>query len=109
MARTDRNREGLFVSTTIHLTNADVVKICDTASPVAAFTSLLLTAADAGLSGPVLQAVAAAATWRLKTKNADFGHRGVRIKFKSAAPLFMMMGTDLVIIAATLRIKPPED
>lgn len=108
MARFVKEREGTFVSATLHLTNNDVVKICDASSPSAALVSLALTAADGGLSGPVVQAIAAVVTWRLKSKNAEFGHQGLSISFKYGGHSYLPIVLEVGLIATTLRIKPPE-
>lgn len=108
MARITSETEGNFVSTTVYLTNKDVVKVCDAAAPVATLTNLVLSQADGGLSGPLVQTIAAAVTWRLKSKNAEFGHRGLRLTFKSLPGLVPGFGIQSAVTVATLRIKPPK-
>lgn len=109
MAHTSSKEEGIFLSTTVHLTNSDVIRICDAASPVAAFASLVLSIADAGLTGPVVQAISSAVVWQLKSKNAEFGQRGLRIKFRSLRIFPTMLAADLAVMVSTLRVKPPKD
>lgn len=94
---------GGMIVAKIWLSNEEVQSVTDAASPISAFSGLIVAACGAaGPVGPAVAAVIASTAYLLTRANRKHGNRGVVVRFRCGPG----MGIESL---ATIRFLPPPD